>query len=105
MSSRNRYLTTEDRAHATVLSRALAAAHEAARAGESDAVALARGIRQTIEREAGVELEYAEVVDAETLEPMTVLDRAARAMVAARVGTARLIDNVAIPLPGTGDGV
>jgi pantoate--beta-alanine ligase len=104
MSSRNRYLTPEDRTHATVLSRALAAAHEAARAGETDAVALARAVRQTIEGEPGVELEYAEVVDAETLEPMTILDRPARAMAAVRVGTARLIDNVPIPLPGACDG-
>jgi pantoate--beta-alanine ligase len=104
MSSRNRYLSVEDRTHATVLSRALAAAREAACAGETDAVALARAVRQTIEGEPGVELEYAEVVDAETLELMTTLDRPARAMVAARVGTARLMDNVAIPVPDTGDG-
>jgi len=101
MSSRNRYLTAEQRAHATVLHRALAAAHDAACCGDTDAEGLARGMRQTIEAEEGVELEYAVVVDAETLAPVTVVQRPARAMVAARVGSARLIDNVAIPLPGT----
>jgi pantoate--beta-alanine ligase len=102
MSSRNRYLTAEQRSHATVLHRALSAAQDAACAGETDAEALVRGMRQTIEREEGVELEYAVVVDAETLAAVTVMQRPARAMVAARVGNARLIDNVAMPLPGTG---
>jgi pantoate--beta-alanine ligase len=83
-----------------VLSRALAAAHAAALAGERDVAALARGLRETIEGEDGVELEYAEVVDAETLQPVLVLERPARALVAARVGSARLIDNVAIVPPG-----
>jgi pantoate--beta-alanine ligase len=100
MSSRNRYLSAGDRAHASVLSRALAAAHEAALAGETDVAALARGLRETVEREDGVEPEYAEVVDAETLQPILVLERPARALVAARVGSARLIDNVAIVPPG-----
>jgi pantoate--beta-alanine ligase len=103
MSSRNRYLTHEQRSHAMVLHRALSAASDAARAGETDAEALARGVRQAIEREECVELEYAVVVDAETLSPVTVLQRSARAMVAARVGSARLIDNVAITLPETRD--
>jgi pantoate--beta-alanine ligase len=102
MSSRNRYLTAAQRSHATVLHRALSAAQDAACAGETDAEALVRGMRQTIEREEGVELEYAVVVDAETLAAVTVMQRPARAMVAARVGNARLIDNVAMPLPGTG---
>jgi pantoate--beta-alanine ligase len=100
MSSRNRYLSAEDRAHARVLSRALAAAHEAAFSGETDAAALVRGLREAIEREDGVALEYAEVVDAETLQPIVLLERPARALVAARVGSARLIDNVAIVPPG-----
>ncbi|MDO8916130.1 MAG: pantoate--beta-alanine ligase [Coriobacteriia bacterium] len=102
MSSRNRYLSPDQRSHATVLYRALATAHDAACAGETDAGVLTRGVRETIDREEGVELEYAVVVDAETLDPVSVVQRPARALVAARVGSARLIDNVAIPLPGTG---
>ena len=43
------------------------------------------------------------MVDAETFEPVTILQRPARALVAARVGSARLIDNVAILLPGMCD--
>lgn len=103
MSSRNRYLTPEQRSHATVLYRALSSARDAACAGDTDADALMRGMRQTIERQEDVELEYAVVVDAETLAPVTVVHRPARALVAVRVGNARLIDNVAIPLPGTCD--
>jgi pantoate--beta-alanine ligase len=103
MSSRNRYLTPEQRSHATVLQRALSAAHDEACSGDSDAEGIARAIAQTIEREDGVELEYAVVVDAETLAPVTVLQRPARALVAGRVGSARLIDNVAILPPGMCD--
>jgi pantoate--beta-alanine ligase len=102
MSSRNRYLTPEQRSSATVLYRALEAAHAAALHGETDAEALVRGMRGAIGCEDGVELEYAVVVDAETLSPVSVVQRSARALVAARVGSARLIDNVPIPLPGTG---
>lgn len=104
LSSRNRYLGADDRAHALVLSRALMAAHDEACAGDSDADAVVRALRETIAREPGVELEYAVVADAATLAPVTVLQRPARALVAARVGGARLIDNVAIPVPGTCEG-
>ncbi len=54
-------------------------------------------MRQTIEGEPLVELEYASVVDARTLERLETLDRPARALVAARVGDARLIDNLELP--------
>lgn len=101
MSTRNRYLTPEQRAHGTVLHRALFAAYDAACAGETDAQALERGITRTIDAEEGVGLEYAAVVDAQTLERISVVERPARALVAARVGGARLIDNVSILPQGT----
>ncbi|HEX9092557.1 MAG TPA: pantoate--beta-alanine ligase [Coriobacteriia bacterium] len=96
MSTRNRYLTPEERTHATILHRALATAYDAACSGESDAAAIERALTQAIEREPMIELEYAAVVDAETLAPIETLERPGRALVAARVGRARLIDNVAI---------
>jgi pantoate--beta-alanine ligase len=97
LSSRNRYLSRPQRSAATVLYRALSVARDEAAAGESDAAVLERGMRRMVGAQAGVELEYATIVDAETLAPLTRLDRPARALVAARVGTARLIDNVTIP--------
>ncbi|HET7417971.1 MAG TPA: pantoate--beta-alanine ligase [Solirubrobacterales bacterium] len=94
MSSRNAYLGPEDRERATALSRALAAAEREARAGD-----LAAGL-EAARREvaaAGIEPEYLEARDAETLEPVSHLaDRPVLVLVAAPVGPARLIDNVLI---------
>jgi len=94
MSSRNAYLEPADRERATALFRALGAAEGEARAGS-----LAAGL-DAARRElaaAGVEPEYLEARDAETLEPVERLaDRPVLVAVAARVGAARLIDNVLI---------
>jgi pantoate--beta-alanine ligase len=94
MSSRNAYLSPEDRERATALSRALAAAESATREG-----GLGSGL-DAARRElaaAGIEPEYLEARDAETLEPVqATADRPVLVLVAARVGAARLIDNVLI---------
>jgi pantoate--beta-alanine ligase len=94
MSSRNAYLEPADRERATALSRALEAAEREARAGS-----LAAGL-DAASRElaaAAIEPEYLEARDAETLEPVERLaDRPVLVAVAARVGAARLIDNVLI---------
>jgi pantoate--beta-alanine ligase len=96
LSSRNRYLTAEDRAHALVLSRALADMRTSVDAGVTDAAVLQRQLAERIASESGVTLEYAAIVDSRTLFPVTELQREGRALVAARVGSARLIDNVAL---------
>jgi pantoate--beta-alanine ligase len=94
MSSRNAYLDPEDRERATALSRALATAEREARAGS-----LAAGL-EAARRElasAGIEPEYLEARDAERLEPVAELNgRPVLVALAARVGGARLIDNVLI---------
>jgi len=94
MSSRNAYLEPADRERATALSRALGAAEREARVGS-----LAAGL-DAARRElaaAAIEPEYFEARDAETLEPVERLaDRPVLVAVAARVGAARLIDNVLI---------
>lgn len=100
LSSRNRYLSPGQRTHALVLARALGHAQEAAARGETDAAVLESALAAEIGSEPGVSLEYAAVVDSETLDRATVVTREARALVAARVGSARLIDNVAIRPPG-----
>jgi pantoate--beta-alanine ligase len=94
MSSRNAYLEPADRQRATALSRALAAAEREAHA-ESLAAGLAAA--RTELAAAAIEPEYLEARDAETLEPVERLgDRPVLVAVAARVGAARLIDNVLI---------
>lgn len=98
MSSRNRYLDADDRRAAVVLWRALQAANEAVAAGERSADRVRQILRGTVESERKARLDYAEVADAATLEPLARLEpgRPARALLAARVGPARLIDNAAL---------
>jgi pantothenate synthetase len=79
-----------------VLSRALARVRARVDAGETDGISLQRELAEAIASEPGVALDYAAVVDAETLESVTELRLEGRALVAARVGTARLIDNVSL---------
>jgi pantoate--beta-alanine ligase len=101
MSSRNRYLDTPARRAASLaLSRGLGRAVAAVRGGERDAERVRQILEATVKSEAMVELDYAAVADAATLEPLAVLEpgRPAVALVAARVdGVARLIDNALLP--------
>jgi pantoate--beta-alanine ligase len=97
MSSRNAYLEPADRERAVALSRALTAVRDAALAGVPLAAALAAGRAELAA--AGIEPEYLEARDAETLEALTELgERPVLVAVAAPVGAARLIDNVLIDL-------
>jgi pantoate--beta-alanine ligase len=99
MSSRNAYLGPEDRAAAAALHRGLRAAAELVAAGERDARAAEAAARAAIEAEPRCALEYAAVVAPESFEPMSALDAPALIAVAARVGPARLIDNLPLPVP------
>ncbi len=93
MSSRNRYLSPSERQQAAAIPRALVAAQEQARKG-AETTPLCQQIRETL-RNAGITaIDYIAIVDATTLEPIPTLDRPARLLAAARVGTTRLIDNV-----------
>lgn len=96
MSSRNAYLTPEERAAATVLSRALRTAADRIAAGERDATTLLGGVRDEIASEPLVELDYAELVDATTLAPIDAIETDALLAIAAFVGRARLLDNISI---------
>lgn len=97
LSSRNAYLSATGREQALALSRALFAAREA---WDGDAATARDVLRRTLEAAPGVQLDYAEVCDAETLEPLEgVVPGPARALVAARVGGARLIDNIRLDPP------
>jgi len=100
MSSRNAYLTDEERAAATVLSRALASAADEISAGEREAAAILGGVRARIADEPLVELDYAELVDAATLAPIERIDADALLALAAFVGRARLLDNCSVTVSG-----
>ena len=93
MSSRNRYLSPAERASALVLSRALAAMRAGYGNGERDVAKLLGLARAVIAQEPGVQVDYLEVVDPETLLPLTTACPGAMAAVAAWVGATRLIDN------------
>jgi pantoate--beta-alanine ligase len=101
LSSRNAYLDPEQRQRATAIGRALRAAERAARDGETSTSALVEVARNELDR-AGIEPEYVEARSAEDLSPVAELNgRPVLVAVAARVGSARLIDNIVIAPPTT----
>jgi pantoate--beta-alanine ligase len=95
MSSRNVYLSGDERVSALALSRALARARALYEAGETDAETLRSALRSTLAAP-GVEPEYAEVADPRTLEPARRATPGTVCLVAARVGRTRLIDNAVL---------
>lgn len=92
-SSRNAYLSDEERARARSLSAGLFAAQSAFDEGMSDGARLAAIVRDRLE-DAELDAEYIEVVDADSLEPVRAAMPGTVVAVAARVGATRLIDNV-----------
>jgi pantoate--beta-alanine ligase len=100
LSSRNVRLTETQRAAAPVLFDALATAATLARRGERDADVLRAAMARTVGAEPEARLDYAAVVDDATWEDAGHLQGPARALVAAWFGDVRLIDNLALPVPG-----
>jgi len=96
MSSRNVYLDSEERRAALVLSRSLLEARRAIEAGELDARKIVDLVRRMIQSEPLVHLEYVEACRFEDLEPVEVISGKVLLALAARVGKARLIDNIII---------
>jgi pantoate--beta-alanine ligase len=97
MSSRNRYLSPADRAAAAGIYRALSAVKARAAAGEIDTARLETMFKNELAAIPGARVDYARIVDADTLGPLPRLDRPALAAVAVYLGSTRLIDNVGIP--------
>lgn len=95
MSSRNRYLSAEERELAPVLYRTLCEVAEQARAGQKSCKVLEREAMQKLE-EAGFSPEYVSICHAETLQPVAAGELSARVLAAAHLGKARLIDNVGL---------
>jgi len=95
MSSRNRYLSQDERDRALGLSRALRSASALRSGGETRGRRLVEVALEEMER-AGARVDYVAVVDPGSLEPLSVVDRPARMLIAAFVGKTRLIDNAAL---------
>ena len=96
LSSRNAYLSPDDRRAATALNRSLEAVKTEIGAGQRDAAHLIAAARHLLDSEPGVKTDYVEIVDAESLEPVTVLRNRSLVLIAAYVGKTRLIDNALI---------
>jgi len=100
LSSRNRYLNEEDRRAASALYRSLDAVRREIAAGERDAARLLVALRRVIDAEPRVSLDYAELVGADSFEPVVSLRKVCYVLLAARVGGTRLIDNALIEQTG-----
>lgn len=95
LSSRNVYLSPDERVRALAISRGLRRTQDLFGAGESDSGVLEAALRQPLRSE-GIALEYADVVDPDTFVPVRQAVRGTVCAVAARVGGTRLIDNVVL---------
>jgi pantoate--beta-alanine ligase len=96
LSSRNAYLSPEERRTAAALPRALFEAHDAAGRGERDAAVLTSRIRRELEA-AGLRVDYVDAIDPETMTPVTDVATGTALAAAVRAGATRLIDNVLVP--------
>ncbi|MBI4466874.1 MAG: pantoate--beta-alanine ligase [Acidobacteria bacterium] len=96
MSSRNTYLSTEERQTALVLYKSLGRARELIQAGERRPAEIVREMRQLIEQEPRARIDYVALVDAATLEPLECVDGTVLIALAVWIGRARLLDNLLI---------
>jgi pantoate--beta-alanine ligase len=97
MSSRNAYLNSEQRASATVLYRSLQRVRELVDKGEQRSAKLIDAAQRIFLEEPDVRLDYVEIVENDTLDPVEDVSRGALLAVAAYVGSTRLIDNLLLP--------
>jgi pantoate--beta-alanine ligase len=95
-SSRNRYLSAQERQAAPILWRALRAGEQVFLEGERGAKAILARVKEVIAGEPLASLQYAELRDAETLEEVSRIERPAVLALAARLGRTRLIDNLVL---------
>jgi pantoate--beta-alanine ligase len=93
MSSRNQYLSEEDRRKATAISRSLHMAAEMVRDGETSASQITARMRQELATAGITKIDYIAIADSQTLEEVREVTEGTRALIAARVGATRLIDN------------
>ncbi len=104
LSSRNVYLTPDERKSALVLNRALTAARDELASGTRDTLQLQSTIQKIFAAEPLASLDYAEIVDADTFDPITRISKPTYILLAATIGKTRLIDNLFIePSSSTSD--
>ncbi|MBI2815767.1 MAG: pantoate--beta-alanine ligase [Acidobacteria bacterium] len=96
MSSRNAYLSPGERSNATILYRALQRAREMIQSGTRDAPNVEAKMREMIQSAPGAELDYARVVDRDTLAGLREIDKEVLVAVAVQFGKTRLIDNMIV---------
>jgi pantoate--beta-alanine ligase len=104
LSSRNAYLKPDERKAATVLHRALTAARDELAAGARDALQLQTVLRNVLQAEPLAAVDYAEIVDADTFEPVVRVARPSYVVLAVFFGKTRLIDNLYIEPASSGIG-
>ena len=100
MSSRNVFLSPDERRIAPLLSAALRAGEQMIRSGTDDVAAIERIMRQTVEPAPAIQVEYLAVCDPDSLEPLSVVAARAVLLGAIRLGPVRLIDNLLVKMPG-----
>lgn len=93
LSSRNKYLSDIEKEEALVLSRALQKAHALLKAGERDSAVLRDAMQEILSSAPDAQIDYIQIVDLETLEEMTTIDRDVLVALAVYIGSTRLIDN------------
>ena len=96
MSSRNAYLNQEERVRALVLQRSLQQVQQEFQAGERNAAQLISAAKEVFAREPQVKLNYFEIVEPDTLDPVESISQETLVAVAAYVGPTRLIDNLVL---------
>jgi pantoate--beta-alanine ligase len=96
MSSRNSYLSADERRKAAAMHRALSAAEQMAKAGAREPEKLKNKMLAVLREVPGIEIDYVEIVDPETLMPLASAKDSMALLVAVRIGRTRLIDNLVI---------
>lgn len=96
MSSRNTYLSAEERRSAPVIFRALSAAEQLVQAGIVEIEKIKKKVQDTLLEEKEMRIDYVEVVDPETLAPLSEAQANMAVLVAVRLGRTRLIDNIVL---------
>lgn len=99
LSSRNKYLTAEQREAARAIPRALEAARQAVAGGKTKAEAILEAARAVIEEQSSLRIDYLELVDKRSLVPVLALDGEALLLVAVFCGETRLLDNDLLAVP------
>ena len=100
LSSRNVYLQSDERRAATALHQSLLAVRQEIAAGQRDVLQLLATLHRVLDAEPAIALDYAEIVDAETLEPVLSLRGNCLILLAAKLGKTRLIDNALVEQQG-----